>query len=504
MMRVRFPLYAKILGWFFLNLVVVASVFALLFDAQFHFNLDWLFATGARDRLEAVRDLIIGELEATPPDEWAQVLQRYSAAHHMQFGLFDDEAYPLVGEITELPGEVRQRILVRPGFGPPPSRRLPDAISSLVTPPPSISTPRSGEPQRRRWPRPPLRALMRTLDPTRYWLLASGRLDNPMAGEPMRIVIVGSSPSISAGGLIVDAKPWIALGLGTFVFSLLFWLPPVRGITLTIGRMTQATRRIADGRFDVRLKLRRKDELGSLGESIDQMASRLDGLVQGQKRFLGDIAHELCSPLARMQMALGVLEQRATPDQSSYVRSAAEKAEQIAALVGELLSFSKASFGASALRLEAVNLLQVVEKAVQGEKTDASIIQVNIPAELQVAADAELLTRAMANVIRNAIQHAGAVGPIRIEATREGSDLIVAIRDSGPGVPEEELPKIFDAFYRLDASRTRGTGGTGLGLAIVKTCVESCCGSVAARNHKPHGLEIIITLQEAKAAVIAR
>jgi two-component system sensor histidine kinase CpxA len=268
--------------------------------------------------------------------------------------------------------------------------------------------------------------------------------------------------------------------------------------------MTQATRRIADGRFDVRLKLRRKDELGSLGESIDQMASRLDGLVQGQKRFLGDIAHELCSPLARMQMALGVLEQRATPDQSSYVRSAAEKAEQIAALVGELLSFSKASFGASALRLEAVNLLQVVEKAVQGEKTDASIIQVNIPAELQVAADAELLTRAMANVIRNAIQHAGAVGPIRIEATREGSDLIVAIRDSGPGVPEEELPKIFDAFYRLDASRTRGTGGTGLGLAIVKTCVESCCGSVAARNHKPHGLEIIITLQEAKAAVIAR
>src|SRR5215204_2236349 len=113
MRRVRFPLYAKILGWFFLNLVVVATVVVLLFDAQFHFKLDWLFATGARDRLEAVRALIIGELETTPPDEWAQVLSRYSEAHHVQFGLFDDDGNPLVGEVAAIPGEVRERIVNR-------------------------------------------------------------------------------------------------------------------------------------------------------------------------------------------------------------------------------------------------------------------------------------------------------------------------------------------------------------------------------------------------------
>jgi two-component system sensor histidine kinase CpxA len=338
---------------------------------------------------------------------------------------------------------------------------------------------------------------MRTTNPTQYWLLASGRLDNPMAGDPMRIVVVGSSSSISAGGLIFDAKPWIALGLGIFVFSLLFWLPPVSGITRTLGRMIQATRQIADGRFDVRLKSRRKDELGTLGESIDQMASRLDGLVQGQKRFLGDIAHELCSPLARLQMALGVLEQRATEDQTPFVRSATQKAEQIAALVGELLSFSKASFGASALRLEPVNLLQIAEKAVQAEKTESCEVSLDVPQDLQVAADAELLTRALANVVRNAIQHAGNNGPIHLDATERAGEVTLTVSDSGPGVPENELPKIFDAFYRLDASRTRGTGGTGLGLAIVKTCVESCCGSVSARNRKPHGLDVIIQLQEA-------
>src|SRR4029079_10923158 len=209
-------------------------------------------------------------------------------------------ANPLVGEIATLPAEVRDRIL-RPGF-PPPGRRPGDGSPPPrpAPPTPASATPSEsaagtpGEPPRRRWGRFfPLRALMRTTNPHQYWLLASGRVDNPMAGDPMRIIVVGRSSSISAGGLIFDAKPWIALGLGMFVFSLLFWLPPVSGITRTLGRMMQATRQMESRLCDVRRNLRRADEIGSLCESIDQMAARLDGLVQGQKRFLGDIAHEL-------------------------------------------------------------------------------------------------------------------------------------------------------------------------------------------------------------------
>ena len=287
-MRVRLPLYGKILAWFFLNLVAVAAVALVLFHVQFNFNLDWLLVTGARERLEAVRDLIIGELTVTPPDDWSEVMQRYSAAHHVQFALFDDEARPLVGGLAELPAEVRERILVRPVFNRP--LRIGETAAAIPAPPPEMQ---------RRWPRNSLRAIMRTANPTQYWMLATGWLDNSMAGAPMRVVLVARSGSIGAGGLIFDPKPWLWLGIGVLVFSLLFWLPLVRGITRTIGRMKNATRQIADGRFEVRLNIRRHDELGALSESIDQMAARIDGLVHGQKRFLGDIAHELCSQIGR-------------------------------------------------------------------------------------------------------------------------------------------------------------------------------------------------------------
>jgi two-component system sensor histidine kinase CpxA len=484
-MTIRLPLYGKILAWFFLNLVVVVVVFAALFDAQFHTNLDWLFAAGARDRLEAVRDLIIGELETTPPDDWGQVMQRYSEAHRVRFALFDDEANPLIGDPRELPAEVRARILERPTFAPPPR----DTATTLATP----------REFSRRWPRPPVRALMRTTEPTQYWLLASARLDNPLAGGPMRVVLVAKSDSISAGGLIFNPKPWLMVGAGVFVFSLLFWLPLVRGITRTIARMMHATRQIADGRFEVRLNLHRRDEIGSLAEAIDQMAVHLDGLVRGQKRFLGDIAHELCSPLARLQMALGILEQRVTGEDAAFLRAASEKAEQIAALVGELLSFSKASFGASAVRLEPVRVAAVVAEALRREEADAHGFRVEVAEDLWVSADPELLTRAVANLLRNSLQHAPEAAPISIRAARSGEEVSLVIADDGPGVPEAELPRLFDAFYRVDASRTRETGGTGLGLAIVKTCVESCSGTVTAHNREPHGLEMRLTLHASPA-----
>ena len=115
-MRVRLPLYAKISLWFLLNVLAVGAVFVVLFNAQFDLKLDWLLATGAGERLEAVRNLIVGELNATTPDEWTQVLSRYGEAHGVHFALYDDDANPLVGGVPDLPAEVRERISVRPGF----------------------------------------------------------------------------------------------------------------------------------------------------------------------------------------------------------------------------------------------------------------------------------------------------------------------------------------------------------------------------------------------------
>jgi two-component system sensor histidine kinase CpxA len=490
-MRAAFPLYSKILGWFFLNLLAVAAVAVVLFDAQFHFNLDWFLAFGARERLEAARDLIVGELELNHPEDWAGVLARHSEAQHVQFTLCDDGGHPIVGAHAELPAAVAERIATQPTFTRP-VRPLPaPPTAELTTPTPGDSL------WRLRAPRLPLRALMRTQGPTRYWLLASGRLDNPLAGPPFRAVVVAESKTLSAGGLVFDPKPWIWLLLGIVVFSLLFWLPLVRGITRTLARMIQATRQVADGRFDMRLNVARRDELGALGASIDQMATRLDGMVAGQKRFLGDVAHELCSPLARLQLALGVLEQRVKGDDASFVKAASEKAEQIAALVGELLSFSKASYGAKPVQLQPVNVRELAEAAIRRETTDDAELRLEAPDDLRASADPDLLLRALANLLRNAIRHAGQAGPITIRATRSGEEVAIVVADQGPGVPAEELRRIFDAFYRLDTARTRETGGTGLGLAIVKACLDSCCGTVIARNCEPRGLEVEMRLPAA-------
>lgn len=489
-MHIRLPLYAKILLWFFLNLAAVAAVIVLLFDVQFNFNLDWLLVTGARERLEAVRDLIIGELDTTSPDDWPQVLQRYSQAHHVDFAVFDEDARPVVGNFTQLPDEVRARILTPPI--PPGAPALPRSAAT-PTPSPERTPPRAANTNRRWWPRSSFRAIMRTAHPTQYWLLATGWLDNPMAGERLRIVLVARSSSISGGGLVFDPKPWLWLAFGVIVFTLFFWLPLVRGITRSVARMMHATRQIADGHLDVRVQVNRRDELGALGESINDMAARLDGLVVGQKRFLADIAHELCAPVARLQMALGILEQRTPPGEAAAVRAAAERAEQIAALVGELLSFSKAAFGAAAVPLQPVDLAEIVAEVVRREKTDGAEIRVDLLLDVRVSANPDLLIRALANLLRNAIQHTAA-GPITIHAAREGEAIVISVADSGPGVPESELPKIFEAFYRVDASRSRDTGGAGLGLAIVKTCIESCGGTVLARNREPHGLDVQMRL----------
>ncbi len=496
--HVFLPLYAKILIWFFLNLTVLATVFILIFDAQFRFDLDWVFESNARQRVDAMRALIVGELNIVHPDDWDEVLERYSEAYRVRFSLFEANGEYLIGPVTELPPELRQRILVpTPTPAPKPLAYPKSAPPKNPNPLPPKATPAPAKknPTPKATPPPnPTRAFLHTSHPSLYWLLQRTRLNNARAGGAMQVILVAQADSLAMGGLIFDPAPWLGLAVGTVVFSILFWFPLLHGITRSIGQMRQTTRQIAEGRFDVRVATRRRDELGALGESINQMAARLSGFVAGQKRFLGDIAHELCSPLARLQMVLGIMEQRAGAGGAEYAKSASEKAQQIAALVNELLVFSRASFGAAAVRLAPVVVGQVVAEAVCREADEAVAITTEIPGGLTVWADHELLARALSNLLRNAIHHGGRTGPITLTAAREEQGIAIRVADCGPGVPEVELPKLFDAFYRLDSSRARETGGVGLGLTIVKTCVESCRGTVVAQNRQPHGLEVVIRL----------
>jgi two-component system sensor histidine kinase CpxA len=307
--------------------------------------------------------------------------------------------------------------------------------------------------------------------------------------------VLFQSDSFRTGALVLDWTPWLLMGGGTLLFSALFWLPFVRSLTRSIRQMTRATEQIAQGRFDVRAPGNRTDELGVLARSINGTAERLGHYVQGQKRFLSDVAHELCSPIARIQLAVGILEQRHPAVSPDYVESVREEAALMSKLVDELLSFSRAGLQDASKTLAPVEVAPLLLSVARREQESHSQVSVQVPGNVWVLAESTLLARAVANLLRNAIRHAGHAGPIEVGTTILDTQVRIFVKDSGPGVPPADLQRIFDPFYRLVESRSRETGGVGLGLAIVKACVEACQGSVLARNRSPSGLEVELWLR---------
>ncbi len=483
-MQLRFPLLAKILGWLFLNLVILAGAFFLVFKVQYKFSLDSVLAGRAGERLQAVGNAVAGELKNKPIAAWPEVLKNFSQAYQADFLLYRADGTPIAGAAESLPEPVAAKLTGNrgPGYGlgrgPPPGRGPRHGWGGGLA---AVAT----------------RFLVKTERPTQYW--AGLRLDavEPERTPPWPVVLVLRSTSLSAGGLFVDFRPLAIAGFGALLFSALFWVPLVRSLTRALARMTRITERIALGDFDVKVAQRRTDELGRLGQAINAMAARLSGFVSGQKRFLGDVAHELCSPVARLQAALGVLEQRANEDQRGYVEDVREEVQRMAELIEELLSFSKAGLAEKEIKLQPVNLRTLAGRIADRERTDRCDVQLRMEGDLCALAEPNLLFRALANLARNSVRYAGEAGPICIAGSRLASRVNIVIQDDGPGVPESSLQQIFDPFFRGEASRSRDTGGVGLGLAIVKTCVEACGGTVSARNRRPHGLEVTITLQAA-------
>jgi two-component system sensor histidine kinase CpxA len=225
------------------------------------------------------------------------------------------------------------------------------------------------------------------------------------------------------------------------------------------------------------------------------MAHRLSGFVHGQKRFLSDIAHELSSPIARMQVGLSILEQRANESDLSYVEDVKEEVDHMSTLVNELLSFSRSQIGEKRTALSSVLISDVIDKVLAREGSVDVTINTSVEAGTKALAQPECLYRALANIVRNAVRYAGSAGPIEVSAQQERNDVLITVADRGPGLPEAELEDVFRPFYRPEFARQRETGGTGLGLAIVRDCVETCGGTVACRNRVPHGLEVTVRLR---------
>jgi len=297
----------------------------------------------------------------------------------------------------------------------------------------------------------------------------------------------GKEPAAGEQSLI-----WV--GAGAILFSAIIWFPFVRRANRAITRMIHATEAIAQGDFEVSAPADRSDELGQLAAAINHMSSRLNGFVQGQNRFLGDIAHELCSPVARIQMALGILDRRADEELRANVDDLHEEVQEMSGLINELLSFSKAGLQGEEIKLVRVNLSQTVAEVVRREGRENAELLTRVDDSIEVLAEPKFLDRALGNLLRNAIRYAAKDGPIAINAEEDENGVAIRVIDGGKGIPEESVQQIFDPFYRPDDSRVRLTGGAGLGLAIVRACIESCDGSVRCRNLKPKGFEVTLRL----------
>jgi two-component system sensor histidine kinase CpxA len=320
----------------------------------------------------------------------------------------------------------------------------------------------------------------------------------------MPAILLFRARSVFNSRLFFDWRSLLWLMAALAAVALLCWWPFVHRVTGSIRQMDRATEAIAQGRFDSHVALHRSDELGHLGDQIDRMAARLEGFVKHQKRFLGDIAHELSAPIARIQFALGILEQRIDQSvdspQQTHVAVLRDEIQEMSGLVNELLTFSKAGMQPGETPLKPVELAPLVQRAVSHQVPGSGTIQVDVAPGLSVMAHEPYLLRAISNLLRNALCYAGEDGPIVAAARSEGIQVLLTVTDCGPGLPESPdaaLDEVFTPFYRPEAARSRDTGGTGLGLAIVKSCIEACRGTVACRNRKPSGLEVTIALPSA-------
>lgn len=476
-MKLRWSLSTKILLVAFLNVTLLALVFLVFAHVQFRFEIGSFLLEPARDRMLSVTRQIALELPTDSRDLWNGVLARYSASYRTEFYLFDSDGQELAGPPVKLPVDLLRPIQHDP-FG---------RAHTFRERPPDPPGPGS-----HLGPGPQSLMMIKTSAPSEHWILAHIPVFTTGLPEPIHGNLVMRLDSLWLNPFF-DFRPWVAVALAVTFVSVLCWLPLIRGLTHSIGELTSATGQIAQGRFELQLPKHRRDELGQLAESINRMAQRLSGFVHGQKRFLGDIAHELCSPIARIQVALGILEQRAADDELDYVLDLKAEVDHMSTLVNELLSFSKAQMGVGT-ELTTVNVAQTMARVIERERTNSVEIKQDVNDQLKVIGQPDYVYRSFANVIRNAIRYAGEAGPILV-STRNGDGMIaICVVDQGPGVPESELDDIFKPFYRPELARTRASGGAGLGLAIVKNCVEACGGTVTCRNRSPKGFEVEMRL----------
>jgi two-component system sensor histidine kinase CpxA len=347
-------------------------------------------------------------------------------------------------------------------------------------------------------------------------------------GSSYVVVVDYPSPSVLNRSVIeffsaenggkLDRLALLRLG-ATLVVAGVFCYVLARHLASPIERLRSATRKIASEQLQTRVDpsvLMRKDELADLGQDFDRMAERIEHLVTAQRQLLGDVSHALRSPLARLNVALGLARQRGATGAAEHLDRIERETERLNALIGQLLLMARVDSGVDLERKVVFDLSTVLDEVATDADYEARnrncTVRVDSRRECLVEGTRDVLRGAVENVVRNAVRHTaeGTTVQISMDTMRVGDRFhaVVHVRDHGPGVPAGELENLFTPFYRVPDRGANGPHGSGLGLAITRRTFEVFGGTATAVNADGNGLIVTLVLPasgaDAKPAAFAR
>jgi two-component system sensor histidine kinase CpxA len=286
--------------------------------------------------------------------------------------------------------------------------------------------------------------------------------------------------------------PFYILLLVTVV--VLYWLVTMY-ITRPVRQLANVVDRFGAGELTARTTPRSKDEIGNLGRSFNAMAERIYTLLTTERQLLQDVSHELRSPLARLTFEAEMV--RRTTDRDAAATRLRHEIERLSELVGTLIDMARAESEPGEVEMETLCLNDLLLDTAADSEIEAQAagcsIDIKAPEETNLQGNAELLRRAFENILRNALRYAPPKSSVEVRLKREATWARIIVRDYGPGIPENLRERIFDPFFRADASRDERTGGLGLGLAIARRAVRVHNGDITAENASPGAL-LTITL----------
>jgi two-component system sensor histidine kinase BaeS len=297
-----------------------------------------------------------------------------------------------------------------------------------------------------------------------------------------------------------QAQMLYLIGGGILVLAAIVAFLLSKHLLAPIRRLTTGTQALASRRFDTRIEVESNDELGQLAADFNTMAQTMEKYERMRQQWISDIAHELRTPLSILSGEVEALQDGVREVNRDTLDSLRSEARHLSKIVNDLHELSLADAGVLSIKKEPVDPVPVLNETLSHFRTHLEENQitvensVGIDPSISVIGDADRLQQLFSNVLENTLRYADSPGTLKIWQDRTADRLALFFEDSGPGVPEEALTRLFDRLYRVDKSRSRTQGGSGLGLSICKSIVKALGGEIRAANAASGGLRIEIEL----------